>query len=78
MKCFTYSNVQALGFALAITGILSRHAIKSDTLPQWVSGYMTSFGITSRELELGFLLQTLLGATLLISASVFRYLKRSK
>ena len=78
MKVFTYSNVQALGFALVITGLLSRHAVASNTLPQWTTTLMPSVGITSRSLELCFLIQTLLGASLLIAASVLRYLRRIK
>ena len=78
MKILSYSNIQAVGFALIVTGILSRHAIASNSLPQWIITTMSSVGITGRSLELCFLVQTLLGASLLISASALRYLRRIK
>jgi hypothetical protein len=78
MKIITRSNFQALGFALIATGILSRYAVSSGTLPNWIISSADSLGIGSRGLELFFMLQTLAGAAMLLIASALGYLSRNK
>jgi hypothetical protein len=78
MKILTISNFQAVGFGVAMAGVISRYALSSGSFPESIISLANDVGLRLKYIELLLMVQTCIGGVIVFVASLLSYVNKNQ